>query len=636
MQLPRRPRRSSKERRQIPRWVVVGFLVVVGVLIVDGAYIAWRLTSTLSNARDDLVVGADALGEGRLDEASRLIRASADGMDSAEATTVHPAFLLTRILPVVGDDAAAVDALVGAGERGSEAALEVVAAAEAAGADERGLAAAFYVDGRVQFDALAAAGPHMERATDLVVDAADLLRDAPEPRFDAVRERFAEVQEEVESAETSARRGRALIKALPELSAQGSERRYLLAFLAPSEARGGGGLIGLHGVLKANDGALELNNFRAVSDDLDGPVDPAGLPEWYEEAYGYAAALREWRQSNFSPHFPSVAEVWLDMYEEQYGEQLDGVISMDPVAFGDLARGTGPITAEGSDVAVGPDNAAQVLMLDSYTQFESGDAQNAYLESLVRQLWDRLGSGDVDATDLGRGLADAVRAGHFKAFTPAEDSDALDALGLTGDFTELDPDLQMVFHNNLTATKIDYFLERDIATTVTLGADGAARVETIITLTNSAPEGAPPLLVGPNIKGETEGRNTMELRVLLPQGANFTQMTVDDRASFPLEIPEAEYPVVSEVVQLDRDETSAISVSYLLPDAFDPDAPTATFDLSLAPQAVANPDGYELTINAPYGWRISDARETTDLARQLHLEGTLDEARRVDVRLVPR
>src|SRR3712207_4822091 len=113
----------------------------------------------------------------------------------------------------------------------------------------------------------------------------------------------------------------------------------------------------------------QLEDIRYTADLLEPTPPPVDAPAWFREHYGPLDALRSVQQVNESPHFPVVSEVLLSIYESKKGDRPDGVIAMDPIALGYMLEGMEPLRAPGLDVDVTSENAADVILHDSYLAF---------------------------------------------------------------------------------------------------------------------------------------------------------------------------------------------------------------------------------------------------------------------------
>jgi hypothetical protein len=616
------------------------FAVLVG-LALDTVWMLVGFSTSLLDVRDRLNRGAIDVEAERFPSAQEHFSHAAESGRSAVSFTQHPSFVLASLLPGIGRDFRAGRALAAASELSARAGLELVDAADAIQSEEGGLAGSLYRSGRLQFESVGTAMPFVRNIDDLLSEAAAILNEAPEPILGPIGKRFGAARSLVNGTSVSAHRATVLLEALPSLLGKDVARRYLLAFQSPSEARGTGGLLGQYGVLEAREGRLRLTHVAPIGEltaQLHRPVEPP--TSWYERAYGPLSGLREWQQANLSPHFPVVSQVWLEMYEAATGDRLDGVIAMDPIALGELTRATGALRGEGWDVTIGPDNAAQVLLHDSYVELDRA-AQNRFLVGVIRNFWDSVQRGNVSAPRMVAALGEATRTHHFKAFSIYEgDQTALEQLDADGLYSSLGSNVQLVFHNSYSVSKVDYFLKRSIETEVRILADGAAEVTSTVTLDNNAPSGPPSLLLEPGVKGQPLGTNAMVLHFLLPEGSTVQRFEVDGVSLEPLLLQEAAHSVAAELVTVPSGQQARALISYRIPSAARISDDGGEFAMTLFPQTVVNADRFSLSVTAPEGFSVEEpvTRPEIDVTSQkgsLVFSGTLEEPATIQVELVP-
>jgi hypothetical protein len=317
------------------------------------------------------------------------------------------------------------------------------------------------------------------------------------------------------------------------------------------------------------------------------------------------AALEQWEQVNVSPNFPAVSSVLLEMYEASTGKRLDGVISMDPIALAHLIRATGPLSADGMEVAIRPHNAARVLLHDSYFAFAPDQrARDAYLVGLVDDFWRRLSGGSLDVDALVRGAVRSARGRHLAIYSrEGREQQALVNLGLDGGFSRYGPNVQLVFNNNAAANKVDYYLRRSIHTEVRLSEIGDASISTRVILRNYAPKGPPSYFLGPGIKGDPAGMNRMLLGFLLPQGSKQVTMQVDGRGRRYFRGRDGGYPVVWDVVEIPPGQRRTVEVGYDVQSlGLTTDDPTLA--MTLLPQPSQTPANYSIKVCGPSGYKL--------------------------------
>ena len=595
-----------------------------------------RLDSSLRAAADDLDAGADQVREVELAEAQRSFVAALQSAKSAGDATSHPAFAIASLLPPLTDDLNAVDVMADVAGSSARAGISIVDGADALGATGDDLTGTVFREGRIRFAALQQAGPFLDEAAATLGEASELLEAVGTPRIGAVRDALGRARERVAEAHRSAERAGILFDALPGLFGRDESRSYLLAFQSPSEARATGGLIGLHGLLSAQNGRLRLEDISYIRDLLRPPLPQMDAPPWFREHYGPLDSLRSVQQVNESPHFPVVSDVLLSIYENKKGVRPDGVIAMDPIALGYMLEGMEPLRAEGLDVDVTSANAGQIILHDSYLEFPTPKAQNLYLADLIGKFWTRVQAGELDPGPFARGFAKAVRTQHLKIYSsrPAE-QDALTQLDAEGDYSDEGAHIQMLFHNNYAANKVDYFLERQVDTTIRLQEDGGAHVTVSVDLTNAAPDGPPSDLLGRReFKGYPPGFNGMFLNLMLPREATVYRFLQNgDQSAYILDEDDG-FPVAWDLVELDPGESSNVTIRYRVPSVFEQTPQGARYRLLLLPQALVRPDSYSVAIYPPPDKEFVDEGSGTLEDGVIRMEGLFEEELLVEAQVV--
>lgn len=586
----------------------------------------------LNRASDALSSAATALRHGDVDTASVAVARAEDAAGSARWFSQHPGFALVGWLPGLERDAEALRDLIEIAGHSSTLASSFVADLRRLGAGDDGIAPAIYADGRIDLEAVDEVASMAEDIDVLVDDARALLADDSDVTFGRLEQAVARAHARLDSIERVAEDVASMARLVPSFVGAGEPRRYLLAFQSPSEARGGGGLIGVYGLLAAIDGRISLDEVGPI-EDLGPRVErPVDAPRAFAATYGPLSALNDWRQANLSPNFPDTSEVLLDLFEQVRGERLDGVVAMDPIALGELTRGTGPVAAEGWTRTVTPTSARRMLLFDVYRRFVHQERkQNAYLRALVDELWSRIENGDVDAAGILEGFQGAAAKHHIKIYSadPTE-QELLSGLGLTADPETVEGPLQLAFNNNNSGNKLDFFLRRTQRVAIELDPDRTAHVATTIELTNDVPKQGLRAVARAGVRtGLGLGRSRMSMHFLLPQDARKPQLSVDGVVRDHFTGRDSGAPMVWDIVEIAPEATVTVTVTYELPDAVDAEG---HFRFTLWPQATARPDRFTLELLAPDGYVLdtgrvlADAGSTDRITRrgQLKIPVTLD------------
>jgi hypothetical protein len=594
----------------------------VVLVLADAVWAGLTLRDGLQAAETGLQQGVAALQAGDLEAARDHFAEAREGAGSARSGFKHPATVLGSALPGMTRDVGVLRSLSSAGELASESGLTAVELASELGLTSEGFASSLYSEGRVDLDALERGEPYLAEIAQQLDEAETLLAEAPEATFGLIDDAHATALGEIAGAGETARKSSELFGALPTLLGQDGKQRYFLAFQALSEARGTGGLIGLFGILSADDGEIALKKVGPIADLIEIPTPPSSGPPWYETRYAPFGALVEWQQTNFSPNLPVVSEVLLERFEAAKEKPLDGVVMMDPIALGMLSNGTGPLQAEGLDVAITENNARKVLLESIYEEF-GRNTQNTYLADLITEFWGRIQQGNVNANRLIAGMGEAASTRHLTMYSSdVEAQEALVETDVDGGYNSYGPNVQMIFNNNLAANKLDFFMDRSINTKVVVDDSGDALVTTAVQVHNEAPSSGSALL-NSGIPSDPPGLNRLFLNAMLPKDAQVRRLTVDGQLRPEVPDDEDGFPTVWDVVELESGQSSTMKVTYVMEDAFT----DANFALTMIPQTAAQPDSFSLEVQAPDGFRVSITGPDPSNSGSTSVNGVLDAVR---------
>jgi hypothetical protein len=311
------------------------------------------------------------------------------------------------------------------------------------------------------------------------------------------------------------------------------------------------------------------------------------------------------------------------MYEATQGPRLDGVLAMDPIALQEMMRGTGPIQTSNPDLELTTENARRVLLHDIYEGHEDQSSQNAFLTQVIEGFWGRVRSGDLDPSEFANGLGEATATQHLKLFS-ADDAEEsrIAELRADGGFTDFGPNVQLVYHDNLGANKVDYFLRRDIDTSVSLSRDGSADVTVDVQMTNRAPDSPDSVLLGPFKHNAETGVNRMYFNVILPEDAIVKKYSRDGKSLRPLVEEEDGFPVVWDLLKIEPGATAQVTLTYRLRRAVDLEVGGTDFNFVLVPQPAVFADTFSYEVTAPDGWHFEGFEG--DAAHVARWSGTLD------------
>jgi hypothetical protein len=316
--------------------------------------------------------------------------------------------------------------------------------------------------------------------------------------------------------------------AAPMMGAEGP-RAYFMGFQTNAEARGTGGLLGGYGILRFDNGTATVDTLGRNSQ-LNKAFTPLDLGPEFDKQYGFNHPTTDFRNSNFSTHFPYAAQIWQSMWEQQSGQKVDGAIAIDPVALSYILGAVGPVTMpDGEEITT--DNVVELTENTSYIRFaDSNDARKQYLQdvasAVVRKMTGHLESPRALLDALGK----AVGEGRISVWSASPDDQKLLEETPLAHIVPDDPaPYASVIVNNLGGNKLDYYLKREIDYSAASCDSDTRKSAVTVRLTNNVPDVPLPDYVA-GLSGFSDfpqtdlppGTNATSVSLLATKGATLT------------------------------------------------------------------------------------------------------------------
>lgn len=490
-------------------------LLAAGWLGFTGWQAHGQLTAAVTLARDlgrQLLDGENEQAERTLADLQRRTGAARRATDDLVWTTVGH-------LPAGGNPTAVREIAVATDELANQVLPALVSLDPAA---------LMPVGGRFPLDGLRAAAPTLAAADEAATRIRDrfagvsvdgLLR----PLRNAVRDLRTELDRLVTLTD-AAHRAAALLPAL--LGADG-DRTYLLAFQNPAELRATGGMLGAFVVVRARAGRVDIIDQGTASDlkVYDEPVLPLSreMRGLYRDLPGIFPA-----DVNLTPHFPTAALLYREMYRRQSGRTVDGVLTTDPVALSHLLRVIGPVAVPGFPTLTAK-TAVSALLSEAYLTMKPAEQDRFFAASTVavfRAIWER----PIRLRPLAMAIRDVVAERRLLFWSAREDEQAqLVDTPLGGVLPEReDVPTVGVFLNDGSGAKLGYYLSNRAELTV--GAcvmDGRRELSLRVSISSRAPRsGLPRSVLGLALADDPYAARTL-VYVFSPAGGAVRQVWVD-------------------------------------------------------------------------------------------------------------
>lgn len=386
---------AEKPRRKRFKRVWWWAVPVVGVLLSSGwlAIRAATIDHALAAAQSDVAVIRSSAGEGDLASLVKVSEQLDRDARRASNATRDPLWRAAEWLPWIGSTFHAVSTVSQALTQTSGQTILPLVRSHSLSAIEAhdkipALVTALKSDSSVIVAAAASARQASSRVKAIDVNSVwPTLR----PKVRDAQTRIVRLATEVESVAASS-------TALPPLLGADGPRTLLLVFQTPSEARGTGGLFGAWGELHADHGELRLAAFGSDEDLPDLTAYPKGVSPDIQNNYGDDSLLP--LNANLSASFSDAAQIVAASWTAGpgHGRSPASVISIDPVALADLLGVIGSVNAGGLTLTA--DNAAEVLLRQQYSMFDTKNARVAFLGAVTKGVFTRLTTGNYPIDDL--------------------------------------------------------------------------------------------------------------------------------------------------------------------------------------------------------------------------------------------
>jgi hypothetical protein len=433
-------------------------------------------------------------------------------------------------LPFVGDD---FDATARATR-----AVEILADEGAGPLVESRLSAATFAprNGRIPVGPIAEAASPLAEARDGFVQARAEL--GPVEVQGLARELRPQLQTLIDQVDEGVRTLDGATRAaevLPTMLGAEGARDYLLVFQNNAEPRSLGGMPGLMAPVRADDGVVSLGETVAAGSfgQLDRPV----LPLTGEERRIWRDQPGTWFQDAvFIPDFERASELMAARWKLETGEDVDGVLSVDPVAMSYLLEATGPIAVDGRRLT--HENLVDELLYEPYVRFADDPAgENAFFGRVMATMFDRVLGSPGDSAALVSALSRGASEGRLLVHSfDGTEQDQLSGTRVAGDFLgEAEGRAQAaVYVNDATGSKMGYFLDYDARIGSISCAGGEIGFKGSLRIHSTAPADAaslPETVTGPGTYGVARGDHLNVFDLVAPSGGEITDVVVDGAPS---------------------------------------------------------------------------------------------------------
>jgi hypothetical protein len=325
----------------------------------------------------------------------------------------------------------------------------------------------------------------------------------------------------------------ATIKASSWLAGADAPKRYMIAFQNSAEARGTGGILGAFAIVDMNKGSFSVvrTGSNAVLYSLKDL--PVKVPAEFTKLYGKNPAILQ--NSNLSPHFPYGAEIWMGLWKKQFGEQLDGVIAVDPSSLSYVLKATGPITLASGEI-ITSDNVVAETLQKAYKRYEKdNNARKQYLVDIMNAAATKITSGQYSKIEMAKAIKRGLIENRILLYSRDQVAQKELSTVRLGGFLSKEPNNEYrTVIQNIDASKLDYYLKRSVVVETT-SCKNTQQTQVRVRLTNTLKSGVglPAYVLTRADKGKpadlVTGQHRFKLFIYGPTNAKLVSVSRENR-----------------------------------------------------------------------------------------------------------
>lgn len=528
-----RHRKGERKKRRVTAVVAAIVVVVLVAFGVSGFMLLNSAKTVRSQTKETVeIVGGlkDKVTSGDFSTLPDDAKKIDELCTSMKKETSSPVWTMASFIPVYGSDINAARTMVDALSDVSSGALVPMADNLAQATPGK-----LFQDGTINVSALQAVADSLSDSSKVFKSANKKVQGIGDTHIaqvtelvDKAKDGFATLDGAVDAAEKVA-------PVLPQmLGANGQTRNYLVYAMNNVEIRACGGFGGSQGLISVTDGQMSIGDFvPRIGLSEDEAVE--SVDEEDEALFGNHSNLYN-SGNTYSPDWPRNSQRVAALWKSQYGQDVDGVVGIDPVFLQYLLGLVGNVSLPDGTVVDGT-NAAKVLMHDVYWNYPVEESDGIFA-SVASAAFDKIlgGIGDVDVTKLVGAFERGAEEGRLIAWMRNDDEQ--NAIKETGiDASLPDPDdpsadpVAGVYFNNLSFSKLDWYLNADtqIGQGVKNG-DGTCSYRITVTLTNIMTQeeaGKLPDYVAASAPDAARDDERLNVSLFAPTGGNISDLTVE-------------------------------------------------------------------------------------------------------------
>jgi hypothetical protein len=572
--------RPRTRGRRVALAVGAGLATFVLLLVLDGVWAGRILVRGLTRARSELAVAIESIVTGDPEAAAPHFAAAGLAADDALGAVGHPAMGIAGLLPLAGDNIDAAAAVAEASRATAAAGGAMVEVARDLGWTDIRVPASTAA-GRLNIEALETALPRMGAVAGKLREASIALEAAGDDGLlGPVASGYRDAVDGLSRRADLASRLRDSMRLVTAMFA--GEHRYLICVPALGRARPGGGAPATVGVLRVDDGSIELESMTPA------PTAVADI--------------------DVSLHWPGTARALMGAAEASGIGAVDGVILIDAVALEDLVWTIGDVDVRGQPLALSDRTTTSALEIDAFLGNAPPRTARLHAE-LVSQILVAFLERRPGVESFALATAADTRDRHLSVYVPGrEERRLIRALGLDGRARLKSEGILPVVAtwSTLGNSHVGALVSTTVRQTITIRANGSASVDAEVLFENGAGTDPPSVLLGRPAGGLPVGTFAADVTLYLPKTAD--QIAAETSRPSPIRVgQDLGLATVTGSIAVRGGDSTTLTVSYLVPDAVRTVAGSRKVALRVMPQPTTAGVRYQIRIVLPDGSTIVSA-----------------------------
>lgn len=560
-----RHRKGERKKRRVTAVVAAIVVVVLVAFGVSGFMLLNSAKTVKSQAKETVeIVGGlkDKVTSGDFSTLPDDAKKIDELCSSMKKETSSPVWTMASFIPVYGSDINAARTMVDALSDVSSGALVPMADNLAQATPGK-----LFQDGTINVSALQAVADSLSSSSKVFKSANKKVQSIGDTHIAQVTELVDKAKDGFTTLDGAVDAAEKVAPVLPQmLGANGQTRNYLVYAMNNVEIRACGGFGGSQGLISVTDGQMSIGDFvPCIARSKDEAVE--SVDEEDETLFGDHSNLYI-SGNTYSPDWPRNSQRVAALWKSEYGQDVDGVIGIDPVFLQYLLGLVGNVSLPDGTVVDGT-NAAKVLMHDVYWNYPVEESDGIFA-AVASAAFDKIlgGIGDVDVAKLVDAVERGADEGRLIAWMKNDDEqNAIKEMGI--DASLPDPDdpsadpVAGVYFNNLSFSKLDWYLNADtqIGQGVKNG-DGTCSYRITVTLTNVMTQeeaGKLPDYVAASAPGTARDDERLYVSLFAPTGGGITDLAVEGTQFGLFAATWHGVPCYSGTVDLHAGETTTIT-----------------------------------------------------------------------------